>query len=172
MIKAVLADDERLARVDLKRLLKQIGGVEVIAEFSNAEDFLKESMLYFLILFSRYQYAGMLGIDAAAQLKPGIQFIFCTAYAEYAAQAFDLQSVDYLLNLCVVNACNKHWNVAIFPTTNLIFTRQPSLLPFNDVQRIVRLAQIERFEVVGNELAVHCPFGKSYLRLTMKMLKK
>ena len=88
MIKAVLVDDERLARVDLKRLLKQVGGVEVVAEFSNAEDFLAEvDTLRPDLIFLDINMPGMLGIEAAAQLKPAIQFIFCTAYAEYAAAA-------------------------------------------------------------------------------------
>jgi two-component system response regulator LytT len=103
-ITAVIIDDERLAREELKYLLDSTGSVEVLAEGSNgieAIDLVAEH--HPDVVFLDVQ---MPGLDGFAVLKhltehAGVQrvpqIIFATAYDQYAVRAFDVNAVDYLL---------------------------------------------------------------------------
>ena len=103
-ITAVIIDDERLAREELKYLLDSTGSVEVLAEGSNgieAIDLVAEHQPD--VVFLDVQ---MPGLDGFAVLKhltehAGVQrmpqIVFATAYDQYAVRAFDVNAVDYLL---------------------------------------------------------------------------
>ena len=98
MIKAILIDDERLARNELKKLLLDFPEVEVIAEAANAEEGIEriESLSPDLI-FLDIQMPGKTGFDMLAQLEKAPHVIFTTAYDEHALKAFEVNALDYLL---------------------------------------------------------------------------
>jgi two-component system LytT family response regulator len=100
MIKVMIVDDEPLARENLRLALHEFcPQVEVVAECKNGKEALAAVDKYRLDLaFLDIQMPGMSGVEVAENLKKyGVQFVFVTAYDEYAIKAFRLSALDYLL---------------------------------------------------------------------------
>ncbi|MEP1472496.1 MAG: LytTR family DNA-binding domain-containing protein [Halieaceae bacterium] len=99
-LKAVVVDDERLARRGLSLRLQEIPEVDVVAECSNGEEALKaiasESPD---LVFLDIQMPGMDGFDVVCELQADAMplIIFVTAFDEYAIDAFKVHAVDYVL---------------------------------------------------------------------------
>lgn len=98
MIKAIIIDDERLARNELRKLLVDFPEIEVVAEGANANEGLEkiESINPDLV-FLDIQMPGKTGFDMLAELDKAPHIIFTTAYDEYALKAFEVNALDYLL---------------------------------------------------------------------------
>jgi len=98
-MKALLIDDERLARGELRRLLADHQQIEIMGEAGNADEArekLKE--LKPDLLFLDVQMPGETGLDFLETLEPPAPMvIFTTAYDEFAVKAFELNALDYLL---------------------------------------------------------------------------
>jgi len=98
MPKVILIDDERLARSELKRLLKDFPDVEVIAEAANAQEGIEKiESLNPDLIFLDIQMPGETGFDMLTHLEKAPHVIFVTAYDEYALKAFDINALDYLM---------------------------------------------------------------------------
>lgn len=101
MIRVLLVDDEEDALNLLEILLGQIGDVEVVGRFTNpirAIEALNTTPVDAVFLDN--QMPGMTGMEAARKIRaiqPQMPIVFTTAYAEYAVEAFEIQSTDYLL---------------------------------------------------------------------------
>ncbi|WP_135549896.1 response regulator [Paenibacillus cymbidii] len=101
MIRVLLVDDEEDALDLLEILLGQLGGIEVVGRYVNplqAIDALSRSSVDAVFLDN--QMPGMKGMEAARIIRqslPKIPIVFTTAYAEYAVEAFEVQTTDYLL---------------------------------------------------------------------------
>lgn len=92
----MLLDDELPGLTYLKMLCEQIPGLEVVKAFNHPEIFLKElPALEFDLCIMDIEMPGMSGLHVANLLQ-GKPVIFTTAYNEYAAQAFDLDAIDYV----------------------------------------------------------------------------
>jgi len=98
-MKALLVDDERLARNELRRLLKAHPDIEVVGEAVDVEDALeKAAALRPDILFLDIQMPGDDGFTLLEKLEPPLPLvIFTTAYDEFALKAFEFNALDYLL---------------------------------------------------------------------------
>lgn len=97
MIKCVILDDELLAISYLKLLCEGMENVEVVKVFNNPLLFLKEiDTLDCNLCILDIEMPGMNGLEVAEQLSDSKKIIFTTAYKEYAAEAFDLNVVDYV----------------------------------------------------------------------------
>jgi len=106
---ALIIDDEQLAREELKYLLDQVGGVEVVAQGANgieAVDLIEEHRPDMVFLdvqmpgldgFAVIQRLMDLKAKAGANAEALPQIVFATAYDQYAVRAFDVNAVDYLL---------------------------------------------------------------------------
>jgi DNA-binding LytR/AlgR family response regulator len=95
-LKCLLLDDELPGLAYLKMLCEQIPQVEVVKAFNNPQLFLEElPSLEFDLCILDVEMPGMNGLQVANLLK-GKPVIFATAYKEYAAEAFDLDAVDYI----------------------------------------------------------------------------
>jgi two-component system, LytTR family, response regulator LytT len=116
-ISALIIDDEQLARDELKYLLDQVGGVDVVGQGANgieAVDLIEEHQPD--LVFLDVQMPGQDGFaviqrvmerNRAKAAKAGAggtpndvhlpQFVFATAYDQYAVRAFEVNAVDYLL---------------------------------------------------------------------------
>ncbi|HEU4606867.1 MAG TPA: LytTR family transcriptional regulator DNA-binding domain-containing protein [Chitinophagaceae bacterium] len=98
MIKAVIIDDERLARNELKKLLLDFPEIEVVAEAANAgEGIEKIENIDPDLVFLDIQMPGKTGFDMLSELDRAPHVIFTTAYDEYALKAFEVNALDYLV---------------------------------------------------------------------------
>ncbi|MGH9384261.1 MAG: LytR/AlgR family response regulator transcription factor [Vicinamibacterales bacterium] len=99
MIRTVLVDDEQPARERLRQLLGAHSDVEVVGEADDAVQAAERiaELSPDLVLLD-IQMPGASGLDVAASLgPPRPAVIFCTAYDQYAVDAFELSAIDYLL---------------------------------------------------------------------------
>lgn len=98
MYKAIVVDDERLARAGLKSLLKKYDDVDVVGEASNADEALaliKEVSPD--VVFLDIQMPEKTGFELLEMLPKSPLVVFTTAYDEYALKAFQINALDYLL---------------------------------------------------------------------------
>jgi len=97
MIKCVILDDELLAISYLKLLCEQIDNVEVVRAFNDPKIFLSEiENIDCNVCILDIEMPGMNGLQVAELISDSKKIIFTTAYKEYAAEAFDLNVVDYV----------------------------------------------------------------------------
>lgn len=112
-IKTLIVDDEPLARSRMKRLLLNIDTIEIVGLASNgSEAVLLSQTLAPDLIFMDIQMPRMTGIDAAKKIMdctvmepPAI--IFCSAYDQYAIQAFQVNAAAYLLKPVSQNELEK-----------------------------------------------------------------
>ena len=97
-IKTLLIDDERLARIELRKLLKEHPSIEILEEAANAEEALQKiDQLKPDLIFLDIQMPGKTGFDLLAELDRAPQVIFTTAHHEFALKAFEVNALDYLM---------------------------------------------------------------------------
>jgi two-component system LytT family response regulator/two-component system response regulator LytT len=97
----IVVDDEQLARDELRYLLEQLGGVEIVAQAGNGVEALRviEEYQPDLVMLD-VQMPGLTGFEVARRVvQAGLdsQLVFVTAYDQYAIDAFEVNAVDYLL---------------------------------------------------------------------------
>jgi two-component system LytT family response regulator len=98
-MKALLIDDERLARNELRRLLAVFPAITLVGEATNARQAREQiTALKPDLLFLDVQMPGETGMQLLESLEPPVpEVIFTTAYDEFAVKAFELNALDYLL---------------------------------------------------------------------------
>src|SRR5215468_9134885 len=97
-MKAVLIDDEALARRELRRLLAEFAWLEIVAEAANIDE--AAAMVATLspeLLFLDIQMPGGSGFDLLTRVEQVPRVIFTTAYDQHAVRAFEVNALDYLL---------------------------------------------------------------------------
>lgn len=95
---ALIIDDERLARNELKRLLQEYQEIEIIGEAANVDEAHKLILeLSPDLIFLDIQMPAKTGFDLLAELDRLPLVIFTTAHDEFALKAFDVNALDYLL---------------------------------------------------------------------------
>ncbi len=100
-LRAVVVDDEQLARDELGFLLGQVGGVEVIGQAGNGVEALSTiDRLQPDVVFLDVQMPGLTGFEVARRMldtNAPSHIVFVTAYDQHAIEAFEVNAVDYLL---------------------------------------------------------------------------
>jgi two-component system LytT family response regulator/two-component system response regulator LytT len=100
-IRAVVVDDEQLAREELSYLLGQVGGVEIIGQAGNGVEALAAiERLRPDLVFLDVQMPGLSGFEVARRLtatRATSHIIFVTAFDQHAIEAFEVNAIDYLL---------------------------------------------------------------------------
>jgi two-component system, LytTR family, response regulator len=97
-MRAIIIDDERLARAELRKLLQEFPEIEVVDEASNAEEGVQKIDSHNPdLIFLDIQMPGKTGFEMLAELDHAPLVIFTTAYDEYALKAFEVNALDYLL---------------------------------------------------------------------------
>ena len=100
-LRAVLVDDEQLARDELGYLLGQVGGVEIVGQAGNGVEALTTiDRLQPDVVFLDIQMPGLSGFEVARRMVQGrapAHIIFVTAFDQHAIEAFEVNAVDYLL---------------------------------------------------------------------------
>lgn len=187
MVKAIIIDDERLARNELKKLLMDYPEVEVVAEAANANEGLEkiETMNPDLI-FLDIQMPGKTGFDMLAELDKSPYVIFTTAYDEYALKAFEVNALDYLLKPVepkrLADAIQKiqvqEEKEAIQSgdpaNTNREMLHEDDQVFVKDGERcwFVKLGEIRLFESVGNYAKVFFGTNKPLILKSLNALEE
>jgi len=187
MIKrAIIIDDERLARNELKKLLMDYPEVEVVAEAANASEGIEkvESFQPDLI-FLDIQMPGKTGFDMLAELDRSPHVIFTTAYDEYALKAFEVNALDYLLKPVepkrLADALHKLDQVdekeglsTTTPTVNRGTLGEVDQVFVKDGERcwFVKLSDIRLFESVGNYAKVFFGPNKPLILKSLNALEE
>lgn len=97
-LKAVIVDDEELARRYLKEMLRAHPDIEIAAECADGFQAVKAiGEISPDIVFLDVQMPKLDGFEVLELIEPGPAIIFVTAYDQYALRAFDAHAVDYLL---------------------------------------------------------------------------
>lgn len=97
-MKAIIIDDERLARQELKNLLIPYPELQIVGEANNAEtaiELIKQEKPD--VIFLDIQMPGKNGFDLLEEISGVPEVVFVTAYDEYAIRAFEVNALDYLL---------------------------------------------------------------------------
>ena len=162
-MKAIIIDDERLARQELKSLLASHKDIEIIAECADAIDAkLKISELKPDIIFCDIQMPGKTGLELVEEISGTVDVIFVTAYDDHAIKAFELNAFDYLLKpvqserlaetikkLAVKETANKPDITTPLSESDTIFIKDGEKCWF------VKLSDIRLFESEGNYVRVY-----------------
>lgn len=101
---AIIIDDERLARNDLKAALQAFPAINITGEAGNVQDALAlmaEQLPE--VIFLDIEMPGQSGFDLLEKLETVPEVIFTTAYHQYAIKAFEINALDYLLKPVTAN---------------------------------------------------------------------
>ncbi|MES1221862.1 MAG: LytTR family transcriptional regulator DNA-binding domain-containing protein [Bacteroidota bacterium] len=184
-MRAIIIDDERLARAELKKLLQDFPEIEVIDEAANAEEGIsKIDSLNPELVFLDIQMPGKTGFDMLSELERAPYVIFTTAYDEYALKAFEVNALDYLLKPVepkrLADAIQKlHLTEQKENRTNVENVNN-SLLSENDQVFVkdgercwfVKLSDIRLFESVGNYAKVFFGAHKPLILKSLNALEE
>lgn len=181
-IKALLIDDERLARNELKKLLAEFSDIEIIDEASNVDEGIEkiESLSPDLI-FLDIQMPGKTGFDLLAELERTPRVIFTTAYDEFALRAFEVNALDYLLKPVepkrlsdaitklkaeIHKEKNPWFNKGTLTENDQVFVKDGERCWF------VKLGEIRLFESVGNYAKVFFGTNKPLILKSLNALEE
>ena len=170
-MRALIIDDERLARAELTRLLRAHPEIEISGEARHGEEALELiGKLAPDLLFLDIQMPGMSGFELLERLDQVPQVIFTTAYDQYAIQAFEVSALDYLLKPIAPNrlaaALAKLRPRAERARIEQVFVRD------GDRCWIVRLADILLLESEGNYTRLHFAGERPLIRRSLNALEE
>ena len=186
MIKAIIIDDERLARNELKKLLADYPEIEVVAEAANANEGIEKiDNLAPELIFLDIQMPGKTGFDMLAEMDRTPNVIFTTAYDEYALKAFEVNALDYLLKPIepkrLADAIQKlqghddkddqngvpmNFNRSVLQENDQVFVKDGERCWF------VKLMDIRLFESVGNYAKVYFGANKPLILKSLNSLEE
>ncbi len=186
MIRAIIIDDERLARNELKKLLMEFPEIEVVAEAANSgEGIEKIENINPDLVFLDIQMPGKTGFDMLSELDRIPNVIFTTAYDEYALRAFEVNALDYLLKPIepkrLADAIQKlHLHEDRDPNPVNPANLNQSILTENDQVFVkdgercwfVKLSEIRLFESVGNYAKVYFGPNKPLILKSLNALEE
>jgi two-component system LytT family response regulator len=162
-MKAIIIDDERLARQELKTLLSIHKEIEIIAECQDANS-AKEKIneLKPDIIFCDIQMPGKSGLELVEEISATVDVVFITAHDEHAIKAFEVNAFDYLLKpvqperlaetikkLSVKDSANRPDNTSPLTDRDTVFIKD------GDKCWLIKLEEIRLFESEGNYVRVY-----------------
>jgi two-component system LytT family response regulator len=162
-MKAIIIDDERLARQELKTLLSIHKEIEIIAECQDANS-AKEKIneLKPDIIFCDIQMPGKSGLELVEEISATVDVVFITAHDEHAIKAFEVNAFDYLLKpvqperlaetikkLSVKDSANRPDNTSPLTDQDTVFIKD------GDKCWLIKLEEIRLFESEGNYVRVY-----------------
>ena len=183
-IKAIIIDDERLARNELKKLLEQHPEIEIIDEASNVDEGVEKiGLSHPELIFLDIQMPGKTGFDLLAELERAPKVIFTTAYDEFALKAFEVNALDYLLKPIdpkrLADAIQKLQAEIELERASLSGNTRGSLSESDQVFVkdgekcwFVKLEEIRLFESVGNYAKVYFSTNKPLILKSLNALEE
>ncbi|NDE09432.1 MAG: response regulator [Chitinophagia bacterium] len=184
MQKAIIIDDERLARNELKKLLLEFPEIEVIEEATNAKEGIEKiETLNPDLIFLDIQMPGMTGFEMLQELDRIPHVIFTTAYDEYALKAFEVNALDYLMKPIepkrLADALQKliqaeEKELAALQAFNRGLLTENDQVFVKDGERcwFVKLSEVRLFESVGNYAKVYFAGNKPLILKSLNALEE
>ncbi len=184
MRKAIIIDDERLARNELRKLLLEFPDVEVIDEAANAtEGLAKIEALNPDLIFLDIQMPDKTGFEMLMELDKAPYVIFTTAYDEYALKAFEVNALDYLMKPIEPKrlgdalqklqqaeekelSAQQAFNRGILSENDQVFVKDGERCWF------VKLSDVRLFESVGNYAKVFFAGNKPLILKSLNALEE
>ena len=172
-----MVDDEELARLFLREMLRAHPEVEIVAECANGFEAVKAiGEARPDLLFLDVQMPKLNGFEVLELMEPGPAVIFVTAYDQYAMQAFDAHAVDYLLKPfsaerfeVALDRARGRLGERRLPTELAHSARSPGQFPARLVVKdgtrvhIIPIEKLDYAEAQDDYVALHSG-GKSYLK--------
>lgn len=185
-MRALVIDDERLARKELINLLSQFDQVEVIGEANNVDD-AKEKIEQLSpdVVFLDIQMPEKTGFDLLEELDNVPHVIFTTAYDEYALKAFQVNALDYLLKPVeqkrlgeaierlqkkLSESAARHDDVASAGQGNKLGLDDQVFVKDGDRCWFVKLSNVRLFESDGNYIKVYFDNNKPMIHKSLNAL--
>jgi two-component system LytT family response regulator len=177
-LRAIIVDDEELARNLLREYLQSSQDIDVVAECANGFDAVKAIAEHKPdLVFLDVQMPKLNGLEVLELIDPDVAVIFVTAYDQYAMKAFDAHAVDYLLKPFALDRFEKALERArqrlgerMPPAADLSREARP---PQQHLQRIVvkdgvrvhiiPVESLDYAEAQDDYVSLHTK-GKSYLK--------
>lgn len=182
-MKALVIDDERLARKELISLLSKYPNIDIVGEAVNADDAQEKiAALNPALLFLDIQMPGKNGFELLESLDNVPKVIFTTAYDEYALKAFEVNALDYLLkpirkerlDECIQKLSVEEKNEV--PEQNLeaykLGLKDQVFVKDGDKCWFVRLENVRLFESDGNYIKVYFDNFKPMIHKSLNALDK
>lgn len=177
-LKAIIVDDERLARVNLRKLLVPHSEIEIVGETSSCIGALDLIKFYNpQLIFLDIQLSGETGFDLLEMIDSSIKIIFVTAYDEYAIRAFEVNAIDYLLK--PLNPERLKASIDRLIIREKAQKQEPRSYEYSDsiyvrlnnyASRFIKISSISSIEPVGNYSKIVTIEGKHCL--VLKTLKQ
>lgn len=161
-MRALIIDDERLARKELIKLLEDFPEIEVLGEAANVDEAYEMINTHNPdLLFLDIQMPGKTGFELLEMLDAVPTVIFTTAYDEYALKAFEVNALDYLLKPIQMDRLNETITKLEPPKLPSEEEKEPKLglsdqvfVKDGDKCWFVSLSDIRYFESDGNYIKV------------------
>ncbi|MFY7898559.1 MAG: LytR/AlgR family response regulator transcription factor [Chitinophagaceae bacterium] len=185
-ITAIIIDDERLARNELRKLLQEHNDIEIVDEASNVDEGLEKIEQHNPdLIFLDIQMPSKTGFDLLAEIDRAPHVIFTTAYDEFAIKAFEVNALDYLLKPVepkrlsdaiakLHDEINKEKTEAQTPNYNKSILNENDQVFVKDGERcwFVKLNEIRLFESVGNYAKVFFGTNKPLILKSLNALEE
>ncbi len=171
-INYIIVDDERLARVEMKLMMSKFIDFNLVGEASNATA--AEILIATLqpdLIFLDIQMPERSGFDLLAALPQVPEVIFTTAFDQYAAKAFDLNAIDYLVKPIrherlakAIEKVNTKFNSGT--NNNHLFIKEGEKIHF------ITISTIHVIESIGNYVRIHFENQKVFFKRSLTQLEK
>ena len=170
-MKALIIDDERLARQELKSMLSVYPEINIVGEAANAEQAIEcIERLNPDVIFLDIQMPGKNGFELLEEISGVPEVVFVTAFDEYAIRAFEVNALDYLLKPVqparlaetvkkILNKDNMDKLETSAPTY-LLSDKDQVFVKDGDKCWFVKLSDVRLLESEGNYVRVH--FDKNH----------
>ncbi len=180
-MRALIIDDERLARKELNSLLAEHHEIEIIGEAVNADDaFEKINNLKPDLLFLDIQMPGKTGFDLLEMLDSVPKVIFTTAYDEFALKAFEVNALDYVLKpiqperlkdaISKLEISKNLENVEEQKPRDKLTGKNQVFVKDGEKCWFVRLSDVRLFESYGNYIKVYFDQQKPMIHKSLNAL--
>jgi two-component system LytT family response regulator len=183
--RAIIIDDERLARAELRKLLLDFPEIEIVDEAANVQEGLEKIDQFNPdIIFLDINMPGKTGFDLLQELDHSPHVIFTTAYDEYAVKAFEVNALDYLLKpvepkrladaIHKLNEAFQKERQEVQESANRGLLGEADQVFVKDGERcwFVKLGDIRLFESVGNYAKVFFGNNKPLILKSLNALEE
>lgn len=173
--RALVIDDERLARDEIREHLRSCSFIELTGEAADADQ--AEEMISSLqpdLIFLDIQMPERSGLDLLESLDNIPEVVFTTAYDQYAVKAFELNALDYLVKPIRRERFEQtlHKLSIKFNSPEAQHNRRNIFIREGERFYIVKLQDIFLIESAGNYARLHTDGKKHYIRRSLNQLEK